>query len=182
VAEALVRWIAPILSFTADEIWQHLPGERGDTVFYETWYDGLTALPDSTELGRDYWREIYSVKEAVNKCLEEARGRGEIKGSLSAEVTLYCDGDLAPKLEHLGEELRFVLITSEATVRPAAEAEGAEQSGHEGLMVKVAPAAYAKCERCWHHREDVGQHDRYTDLCGRCITNLEGAGETRTYA
>ena len=73
VAEALVRWIAPILSFTADEIWQHLPGKRGDTVFYETWYEGLTALPDNAELGRDYWREMYSVKEAVNKCLEEAR-------------------------------------------------------------------------------------------------------------
>ncbi|MDX1270035.1 MAG: class I tRNA ligase family protein, partial [Oceanisphaera sp.] len=73
VAEALVRWIAPILSFTADEIWQHLPGERGDTVFYETWYQGLTALPEDAELGRDYWRRIYGVKEAVNKCLEETR-------------------------------------------------------------------------------------------------------------
>ena len=118
VAEALVRWIAPILSFTADEIWQHLPGKRGDTVFYETWYEGLTALPDDAELGRDYWSRIYSVKEAVNKCLEEVRGRGEIKGSLSAEVTLYCEGDLAKDLQYLGEELRFVLITSEATVAP----------------------------------------------------------------
>ena len=136
VAEALVRWIAPILSFTADEIWQHLPGKRGETVYYETWYDGLTALPENAELGRDYWREIYSIKEAVNKCLEEARGRGEIKGSLSAEVTLYCEGGLARKLEHLGEELRFVLITSEATVRPVSEAEGAEQTGYEGLLVK----------------------------------------------
>ena len=182
VAEALVRWIAPILSFTADEIWQHLPGKRGDTVFYETWYEGLTALPEGFELGRDYWREIYAVKEAVNKCLEEARARSEIKGSLSAEVTLYCEGQLAERLNHLGEELRFVLITSEATVRPVSEAAGVEQTNLEGLLAKVTPATHAKCERCWHHREDVGQNEQYSDLCGRCVTNVEGPGETRAYA
>ncbi len=182
VIEALVRWIAPILSFTADEIWQHLPGQRGDTVFYETWYDRLTALPDDFELGRDYWRDIYRVKEAVNKCLEEARARGEIKGSLSAEVTLYCEGDLAARLQRLGEELRFVLITSEATVRPVSEAGGAEQTAVEGLMVRVTPTQHAKCERCWHHREDVGQNRAYEDLCGRCVSNVEGQGEARAYA
>jgi isoleucyl-tRNA synthetase len=182
VAEALVRWIAPILSFTADEIWQHLPGKRGDTVFYETWYEGLTALPDNVELGRDYWSTIYSVKEAVNKCLEEARGRGEIKGSLSSEVTLYCEDGLARNLAYLGNELRFVLITSEATVKPAAEGADAEPTSHEGLKVKVVPAAHAKCERCWHHRADVGQHEKYSDLCGRCVTNVEGEGEARSFA
>ncbi len=182
VAEALVRWIAPILSFTADEIWQHLPGKRGDTVFYETWYGGLTELPETAELGREYWREIFSVKEAVNKCLEDARARGEIKGSLSAEVTLFCEGDLAANLKHLGEELRFVLITSEATVKPASEAGEAELTAYEGLRVAVTPAAHAKCERCWHHREDVGSNTQYTDLCGRCVTNLEGPGEARAFA
>lgn len=182
VAEALVRWIAPILSFTADEIWQHLPGEHGDTVFYETWYEGLTALPEGAELGRDYWRRMYGVKEAVNKCLEESRARGEIKGSLSAEVTLYCEGDLAADLEKLGEELRFVLITSEATVRPVSEAGSAEMTSCEGLRVKVTPATHAKCERCWHHREDVGTQAGHEDLCGRCVTNVEGAGETRSFA
>ncbi|WP_322002488.1 isoleucine--tRNA ligase [Marinobacter alexandrii] len=182
VAEALVRWIAPILSFTADEIWQHLPGKRGDTVFYETWYDGLTELPETAELGREYWREIFSVKEAVNKCLEDARACGEIKGSLSAEVTLFCEGDLAANLKHLGEELRFVLITSEATVKPASEAGEAELTAYEGLRVAVTPAAHAKCERCWHHREDVGSNTQYTDLCGRCVANLEGPGEARAFA
>ena len=181
VAEALVRWIAPILSFTADEIWQHLPGKRGDTVFYETWYDGLNKLPETAELGREYWREIFSVKEAVNKCLEDARARGDIKGSLSAEVTLFCEGDLAANLKHLGDELRFVLITSEATVKPASEAGDAELTGYEGLRVAVTPASHAKCERCWHHREDVGSSTQYTDLCGRCVTNLEGPGEARAF-
>ncbi|MBL1271763.1 MAG: isoleucine--tRNA ligase [Oceanospirillales bacterium] len=182
VAEALVRWIAPILSFTADEIWQHLPGDRGETVFYETWYEGLAELPENAELGRDYWRRIFGVKEAVNKRLEEARARGEIKGSLSADVTLYCDGELAADLEFLGEELRFVLITSEATVRPVSEADGAEMTSYDGLRVKVAPATHAKCERCWHHRADVGANADYEELCGRCITNVQGPGETRSFA
>jgi isoleucyl-tRNA synthetase len=182
VAEALVRWIAPILSFTADEFWQQLPGQRSETVFYETWYDGLTALPDTAELGRDYWHSMSSVKEAVNKRLEDARTRGDIKGSLSAEVTLYCDGKLAADLKHLGDELRFVLITSEADVKPMSEAGDAEETTLEGLRVKVAAATHAKCERCWHHRADVGQDPRYDDLCGRCVTNVEGPGEARSFA
>ncbi|WP_203143954.1 isoleucine--tRNA ligase [Marinobacter mangrovi] len=182
VAEALVRWIAPILSFTADEIWQHLPGERGESVFLEDWYSGLVALPADLSMGREYWIEIQGVKEAVNKCLEDARNRGDIKGSLSAEVTLYCEGDLKADLEALGDELRFVLITSEATVAPIAEAGDAEQTGLEGLRVRVVPTAHAKCDRCWHHREDVGQHADHPKLCGRCIENIEGDGEKRAFA
>ncbi|WP_166266443.1 isoleucine--tRNA ligase [Marinobacter caseinilyticus] len=182
VVEALVRWIAPILSFTADEIWQHLPGERGESVFFETWYDNLAALPEDAKLGRDYWAELYNIKEAVNKCLEEARGRGEIKGALTAEVTLYCERELGEKLERLGEELRFVLITSEASVRPLSEAGEALPTSFEGLRVKITPAQYTKCERCWHHRADVGQHANHPDLCGRCIDNVEGQGEARAFA
>ncbi|MEX0605225.1 MAG: isoleucine--tRNA ligase [Marinobacter sp.] len=182
VVEALVRWIAPILSFTADEIWQHLPGERSKSVFFETWYEGLKAMPEEAELGRQYWSELYSVKEAVNKCLEEARGRGEIKGALTSEVTLYCDDELAANLNCLGEELRFVLITSEATVRPLSEAANAEATSHKGLQVKVVPSEHTKCERCWHHRPDVGTHASYPDLCGRCVDNVEGQGETRSFA
>jgi isoleucyl-tRNA synthetase len=97
-------------------------------------------------------------------------------------VTLYCEGSLAERLNHLGEELRFVLITSEATVKPVSEAAGVEQTNVEGLLVKVTPASHAKCERCWHHREDVGANAQHSDLCGRCVTNVEGPGETRAYA
>ncbi|WP_148861738.1 isoleucine--tRNA ligase [Marinobacter fonticola] len=182
VAEALVCWIAPILSFTADEIWQHLPGERGESVFLEDWYAGLTALPADTDMGRDYWERIQEVKEAVNKCLEDARNRGVIKGSLSAEVTLYCDGSLKSDLESLGEELRFVLITSEARVAPVSEAGSAEVTNYEGLRVGVVPAEHAKCDRCWHHRADVGRHPEHPKLCGRCIDNIDGQGEARAFA
>ncbi|WP_165857635.1 isoleucine--tRNA ligase [Marinobacter sp. JSM 1782161] len=182
VAEALVRWIAPILSFTADEIWQHLPGEHGESVFLEEWYDKLAPLPDDLTMGRDYWAVIQGVKEAVNKCLEDARNRGDIKGSLSAEVTLYCEGDLKADLEALGEELRFVLITSGARVATLAEAGEAEVSAYEGLRVSVSASSNEKCDRCWHHREDVGQHPAHPKLCGRCIENIDGQGEHRAFA
>ncbi|MAA65191.1 MAG: isoleucine--tRNA ligase [Alteromonadaceae bacterium] len=183
VAEALVRWIAPILSFTADEIWQHLPGERGESVFLEDWYTGLEPMADDALMGREFWSRIYGVKEAVNKCLEEARNRGDIKGSLSAEVTLFCESDLKADLESLGNELRFVLITSEARVASiSAAGDDAETSAYEGLRVGVKVTENAKCDRCWHHRSDVGRHEAHPLLCGRCIENIDGGGEARAFA
>ncbi|PAV25157.1 isoleucine--tRNA ligase [Tamilnaduibacter salinus] len=183
VAEALVRWIAPILSYTADEIWEHLPGERDASVFLATWYDGLTALSDDATMGRAFWEQMLEVREAVNKCLEDARNRGDIKGSLSAGVTLYADGELRERLEQLGDELRFVLITSEAQVAPLSEAGGAaESTAVEGLSVAVGATDNEKCDRCWHHRPDVGQSSEHPALCGRCITNVDGEGEQRAYA
>jgi isoleucyl-tRNA synthetase len=184
VAEALCRWIAPILSFTADEIWEYLPGQRDPSVFFATWYEGLFALEDDESLGRGYWQQILAVKEAVNKALEETRNAGKIKGSLSAEVSLYCEPALAERLAALGEELRFVLITSEAYVL------GADGLGHEdaiatempGLKVGIQPTSYKKCDRCWHHRPEVGSRDTHPDLCDRCIENMEGAGEQRRFA
>ncbi|WP_097462278.1 isoleucine--tRNA ligase [Mangrovitalea sediminis] len=182
IVEALVRWMAPVLSFTADEIWTHLPGRRGESVFLETWYEQLAELPADDALGREYWNKILRVKEAVNKCLESARAAGQIKGSLSAEVKLFADESLREQLALLGEELRFVLITSEATVAPLAEAGDAQDTELEGFKVLVTPTTYNKCARCWHHREEVGQIAEHPDLCGRCVENIEGEGEKRRYA
>ncbi len=182
IVEALARWIAPILSFTADEIWQHLPGDHGPTIFTETWYDRLPELSPEAEMGREYWERMLQVKMAVNKCLEEARNQGMIKGSLSAEVTLYAEPGLAEQLSALGEELRFVLITSEARVAPLAEGGEGVDTEIPGLKAAVRAADHAKCARCWHHRPDVGSHPQAPDLCGRCIENVEGAGEQRHYA
>lgn len=184
VAEALCRWIAPILSFTADEIWEYLPGQREPSVFFATWYDGLFTLADAEPLGREYWQQILAVKEAVNKALEEARKAGTIKGSLSAEVSLYCEPKLAGQLAALGEELRFVLITSEAYVfgEDGAGQEDAVVTDMSGLRVAIKPTAFDKCARCWHHRPEVGSHEAHPDLCARCIENTEGAGEQRRFA
>ena len=184
--EALSRWIAPILSFTAEEIFENIPGKRGDSVLLAEYYQGLGTLDDGAEMGRDFWEQVLEVKQAVNKCLEDARNAKTIKGSLAAEVTLYVDGALHATLAKLGEELRFVMLTSDVTLKPLADgeqAEGAEATELAGLKVAVAASAHKKCERCWHHREDVGSHEGHDDLCGRCVSNLpEGPGETRLYA
>ncbi|ARU54914.1 isoleucyl-tRNA synthetase [Oleiphilus messinensis] len=185
VVEALVRWVAPILSFTADEIWQAMPGERSENVLLETWYEGLMPLDDDALLGRQYWDTILKVKTAVNKQIEDARRAGQVKGSLGTEVDLYCDGDLREALETLGEELRFVLITSAATVNGLSD-QGCEEASVsdevEGLKIRVRATEHGKCVRCWHHRPEVGTHETHPELCGRCVENVDGAGEQRQFA
>ena len=183
VIQALVRWVAPILSFTAEEIHENIPGAGGASVLLEEYYTELGVLEDEAELGRDFWERVLNVKQAVNKCLEDARNAKVIKGNLAAEVTLYVDDELRETLNRLGEELRFVMLTSEVHLAPLNEGSAAEATELEGLRVAVAASAHHKCERCWHHRPDVGQHAGHDDLCGRCISNLpEGPGETRHYA
>lgn len=181
IIEAFVRWIAPITSFTADEIWGAIPGQRGASVFLETWYERLNNLKDD-ELGHEYWNTILEVKTAVNKTLEDARVAGTIGGSLEAEVTLYADEVLTEKLNRLGNELRFVLITSATTVKPLADAGDAATTELAGLKVLVQKSKHSKCERCWHRREEVGTIAEHPDLCGRCVENIEGSGEQRRFA
>ncbi|MDI5922445.1 isoleucine--tRNA ligase [Halomonas sp. LR5S13] len=183
VVEALVRWVAPILSFTAEEIFENIPGKRGDSVLLAEYYTGLETLADDAAMGRDFWEQVLEVKQAVNKCLEDARNAKTIKGSLAAEVTLYVDDALQATLAKLGDELRFVMLTSEVRLAPLAEARDAEATELEGLKVAVVESPNNKCERCWHHRDDVGTHPAHPDLCGRCISNLpDGPGETRQFA
>ena len=183
IAEALVRWIAPILAFTAEEIWQYLPGERNESVFLNTWYDGLFELEPGAELGGEFWAEVMAVKAAVNKELENQRNAKTIGGNLQAEVTLYAEETLAAKLARLGDELRFVLITSSASLAPLAGAPAeAVDSELPGLKLSVVKSAHAKCTRCWHFRDDVGQHAAHPELCGRCVDNVDGAGEERLHA
>ncbi len=185
VVEALARWVAPILSFTGEEIYEHIPGERKPSVLLERYYTGLSTLDDNAVFGRDFWERVLQVKQAVNKCLEDARNAKQIKNGLAAEVTLYASDELRETLGQLGDELRFVLLTSEVHLA-SQDADGAAQaevSELEGLRVAVVPSPHAKCERCWQHRPDVGSHAEHPDLCGRCISNLpDGPGETRHYA
>ncbi|TRO32264.1 isoleucine--tRNA ligase [Pseudomonas putida] len=183
ISEALVRWIAPILAFTADEIWQYLPGERNESVMLNGWYEGLSELPEGTELGRAYWDRVMAVKASVNKELENQRTAKVIGGNLQAEVTLYADEGLSADLGKLGDELRFVLITSAASVVPFAQAPAeAVATEVEGLKLKVVKSGHAKCGRCWHFRADVGSHPEHPEICSRCVDNLSGQGEVRHYA
>src|SRR5699024_2122294 len=172
---ALVRWMAPILSFTAEEIHEHLPGDKAESVFLTTWYEGLFGLPADADLNLAFWGRVQAVKQAVNKAIEEARNRKELRANLAADATLYVDDDLRALLERLGDELRFVTITSTATLAPLAEAPAQlEASAVAGLKVRVTPSPHRKCARCWHHRQDVGVDPAHPDICGRCVTNVEG--------
>ncbi|MDJ0860753.1 MAG: isoleucine--tRNA ligase [Gammaproteobacteria bacterium] len=186
IAEAMVRWFAPVLSFTADEIWQNMPGERAvDSVFLASWYEGLTGLGEA-EMDRDYWQRVIAVREVVSKAMEPLRADKTIGSSLDAEVDLYCDDATRAALERLADELRFVLITSYARLHPLAEGVDAAPvttlPGGGRLAVTVLPSKHAKCIRCWHHREDVGSHVEHPALCGRCIENVSGDGEPRYFA
>ncbi|WP_010489675.1 isoleucine--tRNA ligase [Pseudomonas sp. S9] len=183
IAEALVRWIAPILAFTADEIWQYLPGERNESVMLNGWYQGLTEQSQDVEMNREFWERVMAVKVAVNKELENQRKEKAIGGNLQAEVTVYGEDSLIADLNKLGNELRFVLITSTASLAPLSAAPAdAVETEVAGLKLKVVKSTHAKCGRCWHHREDVGVNPAHPEICGRCVDNIEGAGEVRHYA
>jgi len=183
IAEALTRWLAPILSFTSDEIWRFLPGARLESVFLSEWYQGLYPLDESSPMNREFWNFVLLVREAVSKELEVLRIRNEIGSSLDAEVELYCSPDVFVRLSLLEDELRFVLITSYATVLPESQ-EHADKlpTELEGLELRLKPSDKSKCVRCWHHRADVGINADHPELCGRCVENVEGEGETRLYA
>lgn len=180
VIESLVRWIAPILSFTADEVWKEIPGKREANVFVAEWFQ-LPEMPRDS-LSNEYWALVASVKTAVNKVLEEKRSEGAKGGSLGAEVTLYCDEKLQSELNKLGDELRFVLITSAATLQPISAAQNADDTDVAGLKVAVKSTEQPKCERCWHHRADVGANPAHPTICLRCVVNVDGNGEPRDFA
>jgi isoleucyl-tRNA synthetase len=148
----------------------------------ETWYEGLTALSQGP-LDVEAWTRVIGVKTAVAKRLEMMRKEGIIGSSLDAEVELYCDAQLLAILQQLGEELRFALITSEASIAPTADASPeATETEVKGLQIAAWASEHAKCPRCWHHREDVGTDADHPELCGRCVVNVAGAGETRRFA
>jgi isoleucyl-tRNA synthetase len=183
VIEALTRWLAPIISYTADEIWQFIPGERNESVFLETWYEGLVKLDDNSAMNRDFWQKIMSVRAAVSKELEKSRAKGDIGSSLNAEIELYCNPELFDTLIQLSGELHFIFITSNASVIADQFApDDAIQTELEGVKLKVIVSEYKKCVRCWHQRYDVGEHAEHPELCGRCEENVEGKGESRLYA
>ncbi|QQU40934.1 isoleucine--tRNA ligase [Morganella morganii] len=183
IAEALVRWMAPIMSFTADEIWNVMPGKRPQYVFTEEWYDGLFGLNALDSMNDDYWATLLAVRGEVNKVLEQARADKLIGGSLEAAVTLYADDALAAQLNSLGNELRFVLLTSQADVKPLSAApESAVNSELDGLRIGFGKAEGSKCPRCWHYATDIGQDSEHPELCGRCVTNVAGNGEERKFA
>lgn len=183
IAEALVRWLAPILSFTAEEIWQAMPGNRGDSVLFETWYDGLAATQGSPEQRR-YWADLLAIRDAASRVLEGMRKAENIGAALEAKLVLHADAAIQSRYADAAEELRFFFITSDFSLAPSTprgdEAVKVDLDGAEA-WISASVSNAAKCVRCWHRRDDVGSHAEHPELCGRCISNIEGAGEDRRW-
>jgi isoleucyl-tRNA synthetase len=169
IRDALLKLLAPILSFTAEEAWRILkPSEP--TIFIHAWSEMIPHVPEADVL-LDKWDTILAVRAVVLKELEALRMEGRIGSSLAAEVTVSAPNGQYEVLASLGDDLRFVFITS-----------GARVERGDVLSVAVNPVAATKCERCWHWREDVGNDHAHPALCARCVANLFGAGERRTFA
>lgn len=177
IAEAFVRWIAPVLSFTADEMWAYLPsnglpGQRSGNVLFETWYEGLAPLPETAPLSAADFDQLLALREQVAKVLEPMRANGVIGAALDAEIVVSANAATVAKWKPLEDELRFFFISGDVNV--------SEVQADE-VYVLAQPTAKPKCVRCWHHRADVGAYAAHPELCGRCVDNVEGPGEDRRW-
>ena len=185
ICEAMTRWIAPILSFTADEIWEHMPGERDEYgAFTAEWFDGLTAYAHN-EIDVAVWDSMEPIRDEVMRQLEVLRQDGSIGSGLGAEITIHADAAIVDRLQALGDELRFVMITSAANLQTLSDGQATDAiklADGNRVLVDAKPSEHDKCVRCWHHRDDVGRHADHPELCGRCIENIDGDGETRNFA
>lgn len=183
IVQALVRWLAPILSFTAEEIYQHVPGEKKDSIFLTTWYEALQPLAQDAPFDFAFWEKMSAVRDVVNKAIETKRQAGAVGSALEVEVILYCDGELHTQVSALEDELRFVLITSGAQVKSLSELpQDGLATDVAGLNLVIRVLEHQKCERCWQRRVDVDKFKAYPGVCGRCVDNIAGEGEVRHYA
>ncbi|MDO8598342.1 MAG: zinc finger domain-containing protein, partial [Sulfuricaulis sp.] len=171
ITNCLLRLMSPILSFTAEEAWQIFSRNTERSIFEEVWHALPRERMDQSALAS--WEDIRRLREMVNKNLEERRIAGQIGSSLAAELDIDAHGPAYDSLMRLGNDLRFVFITSSATVHHRAGGP---------IQTRVTPSTHRKCERCWHYRSDVGADAAHPDICGRCVANLHGAGEPRVYA
>ena len=195
ITHTFMRLIAPILSFTADEIWQTLNLGEDDSVFEEIWYQ----LPEHGLTERDIadWAKVLEVRAHANKVIEEDRSKGLLGSALQSELDIYATDDYLNALTRFGDDLRFVMITSKAAVYPISnlikelEEKAKIDYRHKDklnvtklatLVIDSQPTKFKKCERCWHYRADVGSHADHPSICGRCVSNLFGVGEVRKYA
>ncbi len=187
IVHALARWLAPILSFTADEIYRAIPGVAGDdaaAVFLCEWSRDLARLDDRGALSADEWSRVLELRRQTDKQLEALRESGVIGSALDAEVELFCAGEDRVILSKLADELRFVLITSAAVVHGADARPADAVATGDGVWLRAVASGHDKCERCWHRRGDVGADEAFPGVCARCAGNLraDGRGEERRYA
>jgi isoleucyl-tRNA synthetase len=197
IAEAFARWIAPILTFTADELWQHLPaqtetGPRLGHVLFATWYEGLAPLPSDAPLSDEIMKKLISLREQITKKLELLRSLGDVGSSLEADIDLHCDERVQEALSPFLDELKYFFISGEVSLVsdrivpsdikiPEAGWWFSNPPGPGQIHANPKKSSHAKCIRCWHHRADVGSHPGHPEICGRCVSNVEGPGEDRQW-
>ncbi|MFV9924648.1 MAG: isoleucine--tRNA ligase [Francisella endosymbiont of Hyalomma scupense] len=184
IVHALVRWMAPILSFTADEIWEAAPKTTDLPIQLCEWYTELKSFDTDAELDLEYWAKIQEIRSEVNRVLEIKRNEDVVKASLEAEITIYADKDNYKLLEKLGNELRFLLISSKANLKVIEEKSCKSIAANiPGLSIEITKIEEPKCERCWHRSSTVGRNQQYKDICIRCVENITTAtGESREFA
>jgi isoleucyl-tRNA synthetase len=183
ITHALLRWIAPILSFTAEEAWATWLKSADDSVFLHTWHEWPKVSEERQIKLR--WTSLMAIRSEILKRLEQLRVAGKIGSSLQAEIEFFADdaNDLHfQKLKDCDDDLRFVLMTSKATLVPGDHPDALAFAAFSKLKARVEPTTHTKCVRCWHYRADVGADAAHPELCGRCVANLYGSGERRTYA
>lgn len=181
IIEAMVRWIAPILSFTADQAWNYIPGQHEKYVFTEEWYDGLVKMDQYNLINEDIWKIFFQIRNKVNKSIEQARINGVIKSSLEADIILYIDSKLLNQIRVLSDELSFGLLISSITILDYDKFSGIKLNNGINLKVFLKKSVGIKCLRCWNYTMDIGQHVNYSDICSRCVQNIIGTGENRKF-
>jgi isoleucyl-tRNA synthetase len=176
----MVRWLAPILSFTAEEAWGYLPGIPNESVFFNTWHQFPAGAERVSPID---WPSLIALKADVARELERLRGLGSLGSSLEADVTVYVPEALEARFQSISEELRFLLITGQADVASSAQLpEGAVKATQEEVWIAVKPSVNPKCVRCYQLRPDVGSNPNHPEICLRCVLNVEGPGEERHFA
>jgi len=170
ITQSLIRLMAPVLSFTAEELWSVLNKENKNTIFIESWYK----LP-SHDLSRKEllgWSHVLNVRNLANKKIEALREQGVVGSSLQAELKISAPSDIYNSLSFFDTELKYILITSNSIL----------EESKNSLEVEVTASKNNKCERCWHYVEDIGQNSKHPEICKRCISNLYENGEERKHA
>jgi isoleucyl-tRNA synthetase len=180
LAQAMVRWLAPILSFTAEEAWSHLPGIPNESVFFNTWHQ----FPAGAErVSAVNWPALIALKADAARELERLRTLGSLGSSMEADVTVFVPDALAAQFAPIGAELRFLLITGDAKIaNSSALSATAVKASQEDVWIEVKPSGSPKCVRCYQLRADVGSDPKHPEICARCVLNVEGPGEERHFA
>ena len=178
ILQALLRWVSPILSFTAEEAWQLLKDDK-DSVHLLEWFEDWEEIGE-LKITDEEWERVLEIRSEVNRHIEEARNNEIIGSSLDAKLEIYCKEDTRILLNKFSDELRFIFITSEASIKEFQEI--GNKTSFEDMRIIVTKTNHQKCVRCWHSRPEVGTIKGHESICSRCLSNIEGDGEIRIFA